>query len=147
MARAVLDTSVLVSALLTPEGVPGKLVDRAEEGTFVLSISPAILEETRRVLLREPKLQARYSYSAANVETFCEGLLALADLVVELPDIPGAVPLDPKDDMIVATAVAARADYLVTGDRRHLLVLGQYEGVRIVSPRAFLEALDEESRA
>ena len=145
MARAVLDTSVLVSALLTPEGVPGQLLDRAEEGIFVLCISSAILDETRRVLLREPKLQARYSYSAANVETFCEGLIALADLVVELPELPGVVPLDPKDDMIVATAVAASAAYLVTGDRRHLLVLGQYEGIRIMSPRALLELLDEEA--
>ncbi len=141
MARAVLDTSVLVSALLTPEGVPGQLLDQAEEGTFVLCISPAILDEARRVLLREPKLQARYRYSAASVETFCEGLLAFADLVAELPELPGAVPLDPKDDMIIATAVAGRADYLVTGDRRHLIVLEHYEGIRILSPRAFLSEL------
>ena len=145
MVRAVLDTSVLVSALLTPEGVPGQLLDRAEEGTFILCISPAILEETRHVLLREPKLQARYGYSAASVETFSAGLLELADLVVEIPALPGAVPLDPKDDMIVATAVAARADYLVTGDRRHLLVLGHYEGIHILAPRAFLEVLGDES--
>ncbi len=56
------------------------------------------------------------------------------------------MPLDPKDDMIVATAVAARADYLVTGDRRHLIVLGHYEGIRILSPRAFLSELAEEGR-
>jgi uncharacterized protein len=51
------------------------------------------------------------------------------------------VPLDPKDNMIVATAVKAGADYLVTGDRRHLLALGEYEGIKIVSPRRFLELL------
>jgi predicted nucleic acid-binding protein len=43
----------------------------------------------------------------------------------------------PNDDMIVVTAVAARADYLVTGDRRQLIVLEHYEGIRILSPRAF----------
>jgi predicted nucleic acid-binding protein len=46
---------------------------------------------------------------------------------------------DPKDDVIVASAVAARTDYLVAGDRRHLLPLGSYEGVRIVSVRDFVE--------
>jgi predicted nucleic acid-binding protein len=52
-----------------------------------------------------------------------------------------AVLNDPKDDPIIATAVAAKADYLVTGDRAHLLPIGQYEGIRIVSPRKFLDVL------
>ncbi len=146
MVRAVLDTSVFVSAFLTPEGVPGRLLDHAERGTFVLCLSPAILGETRHVLLREPKLQVRYRYTEAHVAAFCEGLLTSAELTLELPELSGAVPLDPKDDMIVATAVAARADYLVTGDRRHLIVLGHYEGIRILSPRAFLEVLGGEER-
>ena len=50
------------------------------------------------------------------------------------------MPLDPKDDMVVATAVVARADYLVSGDR-HLLSLGQYEGTRILTPRQLLDLL------
>ena len=144
MARAVLDTSVFVSAFLTPKGVPGRLLDHAEYGTFVLCLSPAILGETRHVLLREPKLQVRYRYTEAHVEAFCEGLLMIAELTLALPELPGAVPLDPKDDMIVATAVAADADALVTGDRRHLLSLGHYEGIRILGPRAFLSEIAEE---
>lgn len=51
------------------------------------------------------------------------------------------VPDDPEDDVVVATAVAARADYLVTGDRRHLLPLGSYQGIRVVTPRQFLDLL------
>jgi predicted nucleic acid-binding protein len=51
------------------------------------------------------------------------------------------VPDDPKDDMVAATAVAAGADYLVTGDRRHLLSLGDYKGIRIVTPRQFLDLI------
>jgi predicted nucleic acid-binding protein len=58
--------------------------------------------------------------------------------VHDLPKIR-VVPHDPKDDMVVATAVAAGADYLVTGDRRHLLSLREYEGIRIVTPRQFLD--------
>ena len=61
--------------------------------------------------------------------------------MTELPDLTGAVPLDPKDDVILATAVAAKADHLVTGDRKHLLPLGVYQGIGIVEPRAFLDQL------
>lgn len=56
----------------------------------------------------------------------------------ELPDIE-AVPNDPTDNMIVATAVATDADHLVTGGRRHLLPLGGYEGIKIVTPRDSLD--------
>jgi len=141
MARAVLDSSVLVSAFLTPRGTPGAVLDVGERGVFVLCLSPAILAETSDVLTRSAQLQARYDYDQPQVARFCEGLRALAQLVTDLPDLAGAVPLDPKDDDIVATAVAARADYLVTGDRRHLLALGEHEGIRIVAPREFLERL------
>ena len=53
----------------------------------------------------------------------------------------GAAPLDPKDGMVVATAVAACAEVLVTGDRRHLLSLGRYGAIRILGPREFLDEL------
>jgi predicted nucleic acid-binding protein len=57
-----------------------------------------------------------------------------------VPDIR-VVAADPKDDPIIATAVAAKADCVVTGDRAHLLPIGEYEGIKIISPRAFLEIL------
>jgi uncharacterized protein len=133
MAKAVLDSSVLISAFLTPQGAPGRILDAAERGVFVVCLSPEILTETHHVLVREPKLRARYGYGEEQVEAFCDGLVAVAELVSGLPELAGAVPLDPKDDVIVATAVAAGADYLVTGDRRQLLALGQYQEPR---PRA-----------
>lgn len=141
MVRAVLDTSVLVSALLTPQGAPGQLLDAAEAGAFTLCLSREILDELADVLLRDTKLQTRYGFDRAAVEAFCDGLAATAELVADLPTLD-AVPSDPKDNPVVATAVAARADYLVTGDRRHLLPLGSHEGVRIVTVRAFLAALE-----
>ena len=99
-----------------------------------------ILTETATALLREPKLRARYRFDRAAVESFCDGLAGTAWMVADLPRLE-VVPGDPKDNPIVSTAVAARADYLVTGDRRHLLPLCSYEGVQIVSVRAFLELL------
>lgn len=139
MARAVLDSSVLVSALITPSGTPGRVLDAAERGVFTLCLSPAIIAETAHVLTRDDKLRARYGVDDETVAKFCQGLWSLAEVEADLPDLSGTVPLDPKDDVIVATAVAIRADYLVTGDRRHLLALGGYEGIRIVAPRQFLD--------
>jgi uncharacterized protein len=93
------------------------------------------------VLLR-PKIMGRYRHSAQDVAEYRALLGEFAEVVGDLPALRGAVPLDAKDDVIVATAVAAKADYLVTGDRRHLLSLGAYEGIRIVTPRQFLGILD-----
>jgi uncharacterized protein len=109
-------------------------------GRFVLACSPAILEETAGVLMR-PKFLLRYGHNDAVVDRFVASIATVSDLVTDLPDLRGAVPLDPKDDMVVATAVAARADVLVTGDRRHLLALGRYGAIRILGPRAFLDEL------
>ena len=142
--RAVLDSSVLVSAFFTPEGTPAALLAHARRGAFSLVSSVEILDEVTGVLMR-PKHQARYSYTPEEVARYRMRLTSLSVVVTDLLTLK-AVPLDPKDDMIVATAVAARADYLVTGDRRHLIVLGHYEGIRILGPRAFLSEIAEEGR-
>lgn len=140
--RAVLDSSVLVSAFIKPHGTTAELLRAAEGGAFVLYLSPAILVETAEVLLR-PKITERYRRAPDAAREFCAGLAEAARLVRRLPELRGAVPLDPKGDKIVATAVAAEAGYLVTGDRRHLLDLGEYEGIKIVTPRRFLDLLDD----
>ena len=141
MKKAVLDSSALVSAFFTPEGTPASLLAHARRGAFLLVSSVEILDEVTGVLMR-PKHQARYSYTLEEVVRYRKRLASLSMLVTDLPNLK-AVPLDPKDDMIVATAVAAHADYLVTGDRRHLIVLEHYEGIRILSPRAFFSALKD----
>ena len=134
--KAVLDSSALVSAFFTPEGTPASPLAHARRGAFSLVSSVEILDEVTRVLMR-PRHQARYGYTLEEIVRYRKRLASLSLLVTDLPNLK-AVPLDPKDDMIVATAVAGRADYLVTGDRRHLIVLGDYEGIRILGPRAFL---------
>ncbi len=145
MARAVLDSSVLISAFLTPRGTCAELLRAGERGAFVLCLSPELLADMTPPLLRDERLQAKYGYDRKRVAAFCERLLLAGNLVTDLPDLAGAVPLDPKDDQIVATAVAARADDLVTGDRPHLLDLGAHEGIRIVRPREFLDRLEASS--
>jgi putative PIN family toxin of toxin-antitoxin system len=138
--RAVLDSSVLISAFLTPHGVSAKLLDAAEQGTFDLCISHEILDEAQNSLRTKVKrIRRYYAYSDDQIALFIEGLAAYAELISDLPQMR-VVPLDPKDDVIVATAIRAQAEYLVTGDR-HLLSLGSYRGIQIVTPRRFLNLL------
>jgi uncharacterized protein len=138
--KAVLDSSVLISGFLKPGGTCGKLLDAAESGVLSLCLSHEIIAETADKLLGKTKLQRRYSYGPEHVEAFCAGLAATAEVVTDLPR-ERFVPADSKDDMVVATAVSARAGYIVTGDRKHLLSLGMCAGVQIVSPRQFLKLL------
>jgi len=140
MIRAVLDSSVLVSAFLKPDGTSATLLAHARAGAFLLCLSRELVAETAASLLKT-RHQRRFRFTPEEVARFCELLGQVAERVEGALPAIRAVPDDPKDDMVVATAVAARADYLVTGDRRHLLPLGGYQGVRIVSVRTFLELL------
>ncbi len=140
MPDVVLDSSVLISAFLTPVGTSARVLRAGRAGAFVLHLSPEIIAEVAAKLHGKPKLAVRYGFSPAQVRAFCDDLAASAQLVGDLPR-GRFVPGDPTDDPIVATAVAARADYLVTGDLRHLLPLGTYRGIRIVTPRELLDVL------
>jgi uncharacterized protein len=137
--RAVLDSSVLISAFLTPYGVSAKLLDAAEQGTFDLCISHEILDEAQHSGPKSSVYAATTRIPTTRSPSSIEGLAAYAELISDLPQMR-VVPLDPKDDVIVATAIRAQAEYLVTGDR-HLLSLGSYRGIQIVTPRRFLNLL------
>ena len=137
---AVVDTSVLVSAFLFPQSVPGRVLRLAAEGVYTLHFSPIILEELKRSL-RNPRLRKSYSYSDEQIEAWCAALLETGDCLSDhLPDIAG-VCRDPDDDHVIAAAVAVKADAIVTGDK-DLLVLGRYEDIRILAASDFLDALD-----
>jgi putative PIN family toxin of toxin-antitoxin system len=140
MAKAVLDTTVLVSALLNlnPGGVSYELLRFTKQGTFDLYISDEILEETAETS-RYPRLRDRYAYSDADIVAYCQDLARFATVVSDVPEVRGIVR-DPSDDKIIACAAAAGADYLVTRDK-DLLTLREYEGIAIISPEAFLHVL------
>ena len=102
-----------------------------------------MVTEALRVLQRD---RVRHKYQVTGDQI--EGVRILLELQASFRPITRevhGVATHPEDDLILATAVSASADYLVTGDR-HLQALGSYEGVRIVSPRDFLTILESETR-
>ena len=143
MHKAVLDTTVLVSGFLkqVEGGVTYELLLLAKEGAFEQYISDYILEELAEVLLRSGRNRRRYHYPDSAVVDLCQGLARFATLVTDVPDVQ--IVRDRSDDMIVACAIGAGADYLVTRDN-DLLVLGRHRHIAIITPEAFLHVLRSE---
>ena len=139
--RAVLDSTVLVSAFLTEGGVSAELLRYAREGVFVVFLSEEILTETEHTLGYE-RIRERYTYTDDDVVDFLNRLRLAATLVDELPHL--TVVRDPNDDMVIATARRAQAAYIVTRDR-DLLTLQQYESITIISPEAFMAIVRKRS--
>ena len=126
----VLDTNVVVSALIWG-GTPNRLVQMAIDGDIVLYTSPELLDELLEVLKRQhlaSRLGSRHTSVAQAVALY-------GDLAVRVSpgSAPRVVPGDADDDHVIAAAIAARADFIVSGDR-HLLSLGHHQTVRIVTP-------------
>ena len=141
MPSAVLDSTVLVSAFLTRGGVAGELLRYAREGAFTLFLSPEILDKHKGTD-DERRHRRRYPYTDEEALAFCERLRIAASIVTALPDMTGAVPRDPNDDMVIATALEARVAYIITRDL-DLLSLETYEHITIVTPEAFMALLRE----
>lgn len=144
MIRAVLDTNVLASGLVGLESrtsAPGIILARwlagSGAGPFELVASPHILAELEQTLAKPYFRTRRLRTQIEAAERFVN---SVATVVVPTIDVSGVAP-HAADDLVLAAAVTAEADYLVTGDKRFLAV-GSYAGVTIISPRAFLDLLE-----
>jgi uncharacterized protein len=146
MIKAVLDTTVLVAAMLRPDpvGVSADLLKLAAEGRYEFFLSDDILEETAAVLAASERNRRRYKYSDEQIVAYCQELGHIGTVIFDIPDLVGVVR-DPNDDMIVACAVAAKADFLVSRDK-DLLSLENYEGIKFVTPEMFLKIVREEKK-
>ena len=139
MLKAVLDTSILVSAFLKQEGVNAKVLLGGKD-QYHLYLSEDILEETGLVLLTYERIRKKYHYSDDEALEYLATLRVVAKQVLKkLPKIR-VIERDPKDDPVLACALKVKADYIVSKDD-HLKNLKEYRGIRIVSSQEFLELL------
>ena len=131
--RLVVDTNVLVSALLSAASLPAQIVLLWRAGRFDLLTAAEQLDEIGRVT-RYPRIRERLHPAVAG--RLVNDLRALAVVLDALPVVEASP--DPDDNYLLAMAVAGSADFLITGDKRDLLGLGTHAGTRIISARAFL---------
>ena len=134
--RVILDTNVLVSALLHEHSLPCQLVTLWRQGRITLLTSAEQLDELRRVT-RYPKIRARLAPALAG--RLINDLKSVADVVTNLPDV--TVCRDPWDNYLLATIEAGTADILITGDKADLLSLDRHAGANIMTVRQFLEMM------
>lgn len=134
--RIVLDTNLLVSALLNRSGSPAQLLDQWNDDHYDLVTSAEQLSELRRVL-SYPRVAKYFEPGAA--ERLLDRIVQAAIIVGDLPTIDAAS--DDDDNLILATAVAGQVDLLVSGDLKHVLPLGEVQGIPIVTVLRALEVL------
>ena len=132
--RALLDTNVLVSAVLFG-GLPRELLRRALRGEFEVVTSVRLMAEFADVLAERFGLAPEVARAARSEYEL------LAEVV--RPLLVPSIARDPDDNEVLAAAVIGDVDLIVTGDR-DLLVLGQHEGRSIVTPRQFRERLEDD---
>ncbi|MBU4120999.1 MAG: putative toxin-antitoxin system toxin component, PIN family [Proteobacteria bacterium] len=127
--KAVFDTNVLIAAFLT-EGLCSGLLIRARKQAFNLVLCDDIIREFEGILMKKFKLT---SIDISEISTIVSE--AASEILHKLGPIPN-ICRDPNDDMIIACAIDAAADYIVTGDE-DLLILKRYKDIVIINPRNF----------
>ena len=138
--RLVLDTNIVVAGLLW-NGPPRRLIELAIEGEVIeLFSSPMLLDELTHTLGKS-KFTARIESFGTSRAALVAQFTALVSLVAPV-SVPRVVADDADDDHVIAAAVAARADLIITGDRKHLLPIGTHQGIAIVTAREMLDTLD-----
>jgi putative PIN family toxin of toxin-antitoxin system len=130
--RVVVDTNVFVSGLMLPSSVPGRILAAAHSGAFEIVLCEPILEEISTALHYQ-KVRKRIALSDEELDRYVQALRYMAD-VVDPAGVAVEVPGDEDDEVILATLVVARADWLVTGDVALLALADRYP---IITPAAF----------
>ena len=134
--RVVLDTNILISALITRNTPPDKLYQAWLRGEVELVISDAQIAEIYDVLSR-PRL--RRFLDADDADAIVENIATRAVIITELPIVN--ISPDPKDNPILASAIVGKAELIVSGDKKHLLALGEVDGIPVVTAREALELI------
>lgn len=138
MIRVVVDTNILISALITKRSSPPLQLYKAFIAQkFLLVTSPSILAEVEDVISRE-KIVKYHKLNVKQRDAIIQQLLKLCYVTPEsVTSDQIIIEKDPKDDKFLYAAIEAHADYIVSGDH-HLLDLKEYEGIPVISPNEFL---------
>ena len=130
----VLDTNVLISALLSLRGNPFRCLALAKTGVVQSVTCQEVLAEFTE------KLCDKFGYAANRAQAASDEVRKCSS-VVTITNALKVVAADPDDDKVLECAVVGSATHIVSGDKKHLLPLGAYQGIRIVSPAEFLQVL------
>lgn len=142
--RLVLDTNIVVAGLLW-SGPPRRLIELAIEGQAIELFSSSVLLDELAHTLGYSKFDKRIEGFGTSIAALVAQYTALVSLVAPA-SVPRIVANDADDDHVIAAAVAAHAELIVTGDRKHLLPIGSHQGIAIVTAREVLDRIEATSK-
>lgn len=134
--KVVLDSNVLLSGFARPAGMPGRIISAWDNHSFEVVISEFQLAELARVL-KYPKIKKLLKWNEEQIQAFIRQLYLRVE-VVDISLVNQQVPTDPDDSPILATLIAGKADYLISGDKDLLALKKLYP---VLSPGEFVERL------
>jgi putative PIN family toxin of toxin-antitoxin system len=136
MTKVVLDTNILVSAFIKYGGNESKIIEKTINRQITHITSEDILDEFHTVISRP-----QFRYSSTKIKEIMLFLIKSTQITTPTEKI-GAIKEDPADNKILECATAAKADYIITGDK-HLLNLKKYDGIPILTSTEFLKITDK----
>jgi putative PIN family toxin of toxin-antitoxin system len=142
--RVVLDTNVIVSRFLSALGFPALILALWEKGLFELVVSEPILAEYRRAL-GYPGVQARHRMTPDDLDQVIADFRSFS-IVVDATETIDVIRDDPSDNRFLEAATAGHCEYVVSGNP-HLLRVGDYRGITILTPAAFAAVLEQTPEA
>lgn len=131
MIKAVLDTNIYLSGLIFPGSSPEKVLSSGRNRQIIIYISPFILREIRNILL------TKFEFSEDYAKKIVDEILKFTILIRPIAKI-NIIKDNRDDNYILECAVAAKADFLVSGDKKHILRLKKIKDTKIVSAKEFL---------
>ncbi|PIX30101.1 putative toxin-antitoxin system toxin component, PIN family [Candidatus Berkelbacteria bacterium CG_4_10_14_0_8_um_filter_42_34] len=132
--KVVLDTNIYLSGLIFSNSNPALILDFARRGKFELYCSDFIIREIRRNLI------IKFGYDEIIAEQFIEEILKISKIIIVRRKVE-IIKVRKDDNRILECALAAKADYLITGDKKHILPLGKIAVTKIISAAEFIEKL------
>ena len=135
----VLDTNVIVSALLSPAGHPAEIINLWEAKKFEVVTSPPLIRELKRVL-QYPRVQKYLKQPQSKVDAFLKQFKKVA-ITVDPQVTLDIIKEDPADNRVLECAVAGKSTYIISGND-HLFKVKEYKGIVILKPAEFLALVD-----
>lgn len=139
---AVIDTNLLISAIISSKGLPNKLMRTWENDQIILMISPNLLSELEDVAQRDKFKQ--YHLFKEQLAELVDNIKASAEVIPSMPDEQLAIhSRDPKDDKLLSCAISADANCLITGDEDLLVLNGDpaLGKLKIITAKDFLDLI------
>lgn len=139
MLKTVIDTNLFVSSIINKSGIPAKLLQAWRDHDFLLIVSDQMLEEMGRVL-QYPHIKNNYNLKDDDIAKVIDTIERLAVVLDDVEEVD-VISKDPDDNKVLACAIAAEADCIVSGDK-HLLKLGKFEDIPIMTAKDFLKKME-----